>query len=293
MSRSNALAVLRKPRVQSSVLNRSIAMSSITASAPGTPPADQAFKSVHRRVGLGRACRQFLCERLGCLCDFGFGNDVGGYAKLARERSGDRLAQHGKARRASPPDPLSEALQRARDRQHSCRDLHATEDGVIGGYNEVAVESELETTAKRDPLDRGDRRHPERFDGAIRQIDLGHKGAKPIDVFAGPFPHLASEAEVRSLRFDQHNADVAFARVMDSLPKTFRKPQVEPVNCTASQNPTHVAFVSACTIRTSWEHPCDRDHQLMMERSDRVGNVTLRSDRRLRGIGNYREWQVF
>ena len=46
MSRSNALAVLRKPRVQSSVLNRSIAMSSITASAAGTPPADQAFKSV-------------------------------------------------------------------------------------------------------------------------------------------------------------------------------------------------------------------------------------------------------
>jgi hypothetical protein len=38
--------VLRKPRVQSSVFNRSIAMSSITASAAGTPPADQAFKSV-------------------------------------------------------------------------------------------------------------------------------------------------------------------------------------------------------------------------------------------------------
>ena len=46
ISRSNALAVLRKPRVQSSVLNRSIATSSITASAAGTPPADQAFKSV-------------------------------------------------------------------------------------------------------------------------------------------------------------------------------------------------------------------------------------------------------
>ena len=144
--------------------------------------------------------------------------------------------QHGEARRASPSDPLSEALQRPSDRQHTRRDLNATEHGVSGGYNEVAVESELETTAERYPLDRGDRRHPERFDGAVRQIDLGHKGAKPIDVFTGPFPHLASEAEMWSLRFDQHNADVAFTRVMDSLPKTFRKPQVEPVKRGIGEN---------------------------------------------------------
>jgi hypothetical protein len=39
---------------------------------------------------------------------------------------------------------------------------------VIGGYNEVAVESEFETTTERSPSDRGDRRHPERFDGAAR-----------------------------------------------------------------------------------------------------------------------------
>src|ERR1700681_4898195 len=65
------------------------------------------------------------------------------------------------------------------------------------------------------------------------------------------------------------------------------------VNRTASQNATHVSFVSACTVRASWEHPCDRDHQLMMERRDRVGNVALGSDRRRRGVGNYREWQVF
>src|ERR1700680_884017 len=65
------------------------------------------------------------------------------------------------------------------------------------------------------------------------------------------------------------------------------------INRTASQNSTHVSFESGCTIRTSWEHPCDRDHQLMMERRDRVGNVALGSDRRRRGVGNYREWQVF
>jgi hypothetical protein len=40
------------------------------------------------------------------------------------------------------------------------------------------------------------------------------------------------------------------------------------LNRTVSQTATHVPFVSACTIRASWEHPCDRDHQLMMERSD-------------------------
>jgi hypothetical protein len=30
-----------------------------------------------------------------------------------------------------------------------------------------------------------------------------------------------------------------------------------------------------------------------MQRGDRVGNVTLGPDRRRRGVGNYREWQVF
>ena len=44
--RSKALAVFAKPRTQSSVLNRSIVMSNIMASAAGTPPADQAFRSV-------------------------------------------------------------------------------------------------------------------------------------------------------------------------------------------------------------------------------------------------------
>src|SRR5271166_347027 len=39
-------------------------------------------------------------------------------------------------------------------------------------------------------------------------------------------------------------------------------------NRTGSQNPTHVPFVSACTMRASWEHPCNRDHQLTTERSD-------------------------
>jgi sulfonate transport system substrate-binding protein len=42
----------------------------------------------------------------------------------------------------------------------------------------------------------------------------------------------------------------------------------EATSRTVSQTATHVPFVSACTIRASWEHPCDRDHQLMMERSD-------------------------
>ena len=147
-----------------------------------------------------------------------------------------RHAQHGEARRASASDALSEALKRPRDRQHSRRDFDATEHGILGGYDEVAVESELETAAERDPLDRGDRRHPERFDGAVREIDLCHKGAKPVDVLTGPFPHLAAEAEVWSFCFDQHNADIAFTRVMDSLPKTFRKPQVEPVERRIGKN---------------------------------------------------------
>jgi hypothetical protein len=38
---------------------------------------------------------------------------------------------------------------------------------------------------------------------------------------------------------------------------------------------------------------CDRDDQALMQRGDRVGNVTLGADRRRRGVGNYREWQVF
>jgi hypothetical protein len=41
---------------------------------------------------------------------------------------------------------------------------------------------------------------------------------------------------VWSFCFDQHNADIAFTRVMDSLPKTFRKPQVEPVEWRIGKN---------------------------------------------------------
>jgi putative tryptophan/tyrosine transport system substrate-binding protein len=64
-------------------------------------------------------------------------------------------------------------------------------------------------------------------------------------------------------------------------------------SATASQPETHVLSVSGCTIGASWQHPCDCDDQLMMERSDRVGNVALGPDWRRRGVGNYREWQVF
>src|SRR5580700_7480300 len=64
-------------------------------------------------------------------------------------------------------------------------------------------------------------------------------------------------------------------------------------NCTASENTAPVPFESAYAIWTSWQHSCDRDDQALMQRGDRVGNVTLGPDRRCRGVGNYREWQVF
>src|ERR1700730_3838384 len=65
------------------------------------------------------------------------------------------------------------------------------------------------------------------------------------------------------------------------------------VNRTASENTAPVPFESAYAIWTSWQHSCDRDDQALMQRGDRVGNVTLGPDRRRRGVGNYREWQVF
>ena len=55
---------------------------------------------------------------------------------------------------------------------------------------------------------------------------------------------------------------------------------------TASQPEMRVPAESVCTIGASWKHPCDRDEQPMMECSDRVGNVTLGSDRRRREVGN-------
>src|SRR6195256_3780488 len=62
---------------------------------------------------------------------------------------------------------------------------------------------------------------------------------------------------------------------------------------TASENTAPVPFESAYAIWTSWQHSCDRDDQALMQRGDRVGNVTLGPDRRRRGVGNYREWQGF
>src|ERR1700732_4158102 len=69
--------------------------------------------------------------------------------------------------------------------------------------------------------------------------------------------------------------------------------QVSATNCTASENTAPVPFESGYAIWTSWQHSCDRDDQALMQRGDRVGNVTLGPDRRRRGVGNYREWQVF
>jgi hypothetical protein len=56
---------------------------------------------------------------------------------------------------------------------------------------------------------------------------------------------------------------------------------------------THAPFESARTIWASWERACDCYNQGLMQRGYRVGNVTLGLDRRRRGVGNYREWQVF
>src|ERR1700730_1312972 len=67
----------------------------------------------------------------------------------------------------------------------------------------------------------------------------------------------------------------------------------QTASVTASQLETHVLSVSGCTIGASWQHPCDCDDQLMMERSDRVGDGGLGPDGRRRRVGNYREWQVF
>src|SRR5580704_14042937 len=64
-------------------------------------------------------------------------------------------------------------------------------------------------------------------------------------------------------------------------------------NCTASENTVPVPCEFAYAIWTSWQRSCDRDDQVLMQRGDRVGNVTLGPDRRRRGVGNYREWQVF
>src|ERR1700738_1683570 len=62
---------------------------------------------------------------------------------------------------------------------------------------------------------------------------------------------------------------------------------------TASENTAPVPVESAYAIWASWQHSCDRDDQALMQRGDRVGNVTLGPDRRRRGVGNYREWQGF
>jgi hypothetical protein len=56
---------------------------------------------------------------------------------------------------------------------------------------------------------------------------------------------------------------------------------------------THAPFESARTVWTSWEGSCDCYDQALMQGRDRGENVTLGPDRRRRGVGNYREWQVF
>jgi hypothetical protein len=75
---------------------------------------------------------------------------------------------------------------------------------------------------------------------------------------------------VRKVMVAAHEVGVADRISIERVVVAANKPNanVMAINRTVSQTATHVPFVSACTIRASWEHPCDRDHQLMMERSD-------------------------
>src|ERR1700738_3132371 len=80
---------------------------------------------------------------------------------------------------------------------------------------------------------------------------------------------------------------------MTTLAKGDITTEVPGVSCTASENTVPVPCEFAYAIWTSWQRSCDRDDQVLMQRGDRVGNVTLGPDRRRRGVGNYREWQGF
>src|SRR3984893_14710076 len=59
-----------------------------------------------------------------------------------------------------------------------------------------------------------------------------------------------------------------------STPKNGRR-TVARISRTASENTAPVPFESAYAIWTSWQHSCDRDGQALMQRGDRVGNVTF------------------
>jgi hypothetical protein len=69
---------------------------------------------------------------------------VTGNPELTGNGAGNRLSQHCPAGRAGAACSLREALQRTRDRQHSSRNLDASQDGVLGCDQEVAIQSQLE-----------------------------------------------------------------------------------------------------------------------------------------------------
>ena len=82
---------------------------------------------------------------------------------------------------------------------------------------------------KRASLYSRDGGHPQSLNRAVGKIGLGDKSTEPVDVLAGPFADLASEAEVWPLRLDHQNTDIALACLMNRLAKTFRKSKVEAV----------------------------------------------------------------
>src|SRR5580692_10381262 len=106
----------------------------------------------------------------------------------------------------------------------------------------------------------------------------------PLDARRHGYGHGGNrtDPDLRSDRLERRDHPVLFAN--DSGPL---------LSCTASENTVPVPCEFAYAIWTSWQRSCDRDDQVLMQRGDRVGNVTLGPDRRRRGVGNYREWQVF
>jgi hypothetical protein len=101
--------------------------------------------------------------------------------------------------------------------------LYAAKYGVLRRNDEIAGEGKLEAAAQRDALDGRDGRYLQSFDRAIGSIDFRDRGAEPIHVVMGPLPQVGVQAEVGSFRLDHRNTNVAFARVMNRVPKDIPK----------------------------------------------------------------------
>jgi len=195
------------------------ATSSITASAPATPPDDHALRicrtAAYERVGPSASFRTRSSAMVSTLL---IGRDEARHTKLTCRLASHRNRQHRVERRARAADPLRHALHTARDGHGPHGHLNLTENRVPCRHDEIARQRQLDASAEPRCRERAAtvgtgsassaRKAPVVLRGEEAELGRGQ---------AAEHCRVAATAEVRTFGAQENRAEVVRRRTEDRL----------------------------------------------------------------------------